>query len=175
MKANSNILSLNEKRISEDAFLYVFNSIKDNLSTPQKSTAIPFLMKLAATLKFLGQGYQNQIDQNRLLAISHQPISSCIAEICDHQMYIRAVNGRFGGANHDSHIWSIRNERQFLIDKYQYGDKDTRILETSSIKRNNENERSEPCNINNNEGNLNYSNIAKNIRNTIRNNLQRNQ
>lgn len=43
-------------------------------------------------------------------------------------MYIRAVNGRFGGANHDSHIWSLSDERQFLIEKYQTGDKDTRIL-----------------------------------------------
>ena len=43
-------------------------------------------------------------------------------------MYIRAVNGRFGGANHDFHIWSLSNERQFLIDKYQNGDKDTSIF-----------------------------------------------
>lgn len=43
-------------------------------------------------------------------------------------MYIRAVNGRFGGANHDSHIWSLSNERQFLKEKYENGDTETRIL-----------------------------------------------
>lgn len=48
-------------------------------------------------------------------------------------------------------------------------------VETPNIERDNENESSQPCNINNDEDNLNYSNLAKNIRNTIRNNLQRNQ
>ncbi|GBP98310.1 Putative nuclease HARBI1 [Eumeta japonica] len=43
-------------------------------------------------------------------------------------MYIRAINGRFGGACHDSHIWNLSEERQFLKQKFQAGDSGTRIL-----------------------------------------------
>lgn len=71
-------------RLNKDAFMYVFNSIKNHLSSPHRSTAIPPLLKLAATLKFLGQGgYQHQIGQDRLLGISQQSISSCITEVCE--------------------------------------------------------------------------------------------
>ena len=58
-------------RLSKDAFLHVFNYIKDNLNASHRSTAIPSWLKLTATLKFLGQGvYQHQIVQDRLLGIS---------------------------------------------------------------------------------------------------------
>lgn len=43
-------------------------------------------------------------------------------------MYIRAINGRFGGACHDSHIWNLSEERQYLKEKFQAGDTGTRIL-----------------------------------------------
>lgn len=43
-------------------------------------------------------------------------------------MFIRAVNGRFGGASHDSHVWSLSDERKYLMDNFQIGDKTTRIL-----------------------------------------------
>lgn len=43
-------------------------------------------------------------------------------------MFIRAVNGRFGGASHDSHVWSLSDERKYLMDNFQRGDKTTRIL-----------------------------------------------
>ncbi|XP_036345000.1 putative nuclease HARBI1 [Rhagoletis pomonella] len=48
--------------------------------------------------------------------------------ICDHKMYIRAVNGVYGGAAHDSHVWSLSNERQYIKAQYQNGDKSSWII-----------------------------------------------
>ncbi|XP_036344999.1 putative nuclease HARBI1 [Rhagoletis pomonella] len=48
--------------------------------------------------------------------------------ICDHKMYIRAVNGVYGGAAHDSHVWSLSNERQHMKAQYQNGDKSSWII-----------------------------------------------
>ncbi|XP_036320805.1 putative nuclease HARBI1 isoform X2 [Rhagoletis pomonella] len=49
--------------------------------------------------------------------------------VCDHRMRIRAVNGRFGGASHDSHVWNLSSERDYLKSNYENGDKGVRILE----------------------------------------------
>lgn len=43
-------------------------------------------------------------------------------------MYIRSVNGRFGGASHDSHVWNLSNEKEYLKEKFVNGDRATRIL-----------------------------------------------
>lgn len=43
-------------------------------------------------------------------------------------MQIRAVNGRFGGASHDSHIWNLSGEREYLKTAYENGDSGQRIL-----------------------------------------------
>lgn len=48
-------------------------------------------------------------------------------QICDHKMIIRAIDGRFGGACHDSHVWNLSDEKQYLKNKYQEGD-NSRIL-----------------------------------------------
>lgn len=41
-------------------------------------------MKLASTLKCLVQGgYQHQIDQDRLVGLSHSSISICLSEVCE--------------------------------------------------------------------------------------------
>lgn len=43
-------------------------------------------------------------------------------------MRIRAVNGTFGGASHDSHIWNLSSEREYLKTNYENGDTSLRIL-----------------------------------------------
>lgn len=43
-------------------------------------------------------------------------------------MRIRAVNGRFGGASHDSHVWNLSGERELLKRNYENGDRGVRIL-----------------------------------------------
>ncbi|XP_017461174.1 PREDICTED: putative nuclease HARBI1 [Rhagoletis zephyria] len=48
--------------------------------------------------------------------------------ICDHNMKIRAVDGRYGGACHDSHIWNISGERRYLKGNYENGESGTWIL-----------------------------------------------
>ncbi|XP_037828778.1 uncharacterized protein LOC119616491 [Lucilia sericata] len=59
---NSNIMDINENafvkkfRLNKVSFMYVFNSIKDDLKAAQRSTFIPSMLKLAAALKFLPQG-----------------------------------------------------------------------------------------------------------------------
>ena len=51
--------------------MYVFNSIKIHMNAPQRSTAVPTLLKLAATMKILAQGgYQHQIGQGRPFSLS---------------------------------------------------------------------------------------------------------
>ncbi|XP_046810773.1 uncharacterized protein LOC124420750 [Lucilia cuprina] len=90
IRANSNIMDINENafvknfRLNKVSFMYVFNSIKDDLKAAQRSTSIPSMLKLAATLKFLAQGgYQHQIGQDRFLGISQSSISACIGEVCE--------------------------------------------------------------------------------------------
>lgn len=71
-------------RLSKNAFMYVLNSISNDLKAPQRSTAVPPILKLAATLKFLAQGgYQHQIGQDRLLGMSQSYISICLSEVCE--------------------------------------------------------------------------------------------
>ncbi|XP_039971298.1 putative nuclease HARBI1 [Bactrocera tryoni] len=48
--------------------------------------------------------------------------------ICDHKMQIRAVNGRFGGESHDSHVWNLSGERESLRTTYENGNRSERIL-----------------------------------------------
>ncbi|XP_050334416.1 putative nuclease HARBI1 [Bactrocera neohumeralis] len=48
--------------------------------------------------------------------------------ICDHNMYIRAVNGVYGGAAHDAHVWTLSNERQYMLSNYQNGDKSSWLI-----------------------------------------------
>ncbi|XP_039969616.1 uncharacterized protein LOC120781462 isoform X3 [Bactrocera tryoni] len=48
--------------------------------------------------------------------------------ICDHKMQIRAVNGRFGGKSHDSHVWNLSGERESLRTTYENGNRSERIL-----------------------------------------------
>ncbi|XP_067646055.1 putative nuclease HARBI1 [Eurosta solidaginis] len=208
IRDNSNIMSLSDQsfvqnfRLNKEAFLYVLNSIKSELKTPRRATAVPEIIKVSTTLKFLGQGaYQHLIGQDRHAGLAQQTVSSCILEvcsaietilcpkhitfsmsnrekqdanrrfyakcgipgvigavdgthiqmirpskdehlffnrklkhsinamiICDHKMQIRAVNGKFGGASHDSHIWNLSAEREYLRTAYENGDTGQRIL-----------------------------------------------
>ncbi|XP_053968892.1 uncharacterized protein LOC128870310 [Anastrepha ludens] len=43
-------------------------------------------------------------------------------------MQIRAVNGRFGGTSHDSHIWNLSGEREYLKTAFENGVSGQRIL-----------------------------------------------
>ncbi|XP_055922970.1 putative nuclease HARBI1 [Eupeodes corollae] len=43
--------------------------------------------------------------------------------ICDYTMAIRSVNGRYGGASHDSHVWALSAERAYLKRCFENGDK----------------------------------------------------
>ncbi|XP_017464880.1 PREDICTED: uncharacterized protein LOC108358203 [Rhagoletis zephyria] len=66
IRDNSNILSLGDKsfiqnfRLNKNAFLYVLDNIKAELKSPQRSTAIPEIVKVSTTLKFLAQGGYQQ-------------------------------------------------------------------------------------------------------------------
>ncbi|XP_058978634.1 putative nuclease HARBI1 [Musca domestica] len=51
-----------------------------------------------------------------------------IQMICDHTMRIRAVNGCYGGASHDSHIWNLSDERLFMKNAYVNGDKSSWLI-----------------------------------------------
>ena len=63
--------------------MYVFNLIKVHMNAPERSTAVPTLLKLAATMKILAQGgYQHQIGQDRHLRLSQQTVSSFLTEVC---------------------------------------------------------------------------------------------
>ncbi|XP_050322711.1 putative nuclease HARBI1 [Bactrocera neohumeralis] len=46
-------------------------------------------------------------------------------------MIIKAVNGRFAGACHDSHVWNLSSERQDLQTNYVNGEIGIRILSDS--------------------------------------------
>ncbi|XP_075152460.1 uncharacterized protein LOC142237668 [Haematobia irritans] len=90
LRDRSNILSLSDHgfiqnfRLNKDAFMYVLNAIKDDLVVPNKSTAIPTPIKVAAALKLLGQGgYLHQIGQDHLLGLSEQSMSRCLKEVCE--------------------------------------------------------------------------------------------
>ncbi|XP_054746667.1 putative nuclease HARBI1 [Anastrepha obliqua] len=208
IRDNSNVMSLSDQsfvqnfRLSKEAFMYVLNSIKGEMKSPTRATAIPDIIKVATTLKFLAQGaYQHLIGQDHRAGLAQQTVSSCLWEvcsaiekvlcpkhivfsmsseeqqdanrrfyetcgipgvvgavdgthiqmirpsndehlffnrklkhsinamvICDHKMQIRAVNGRFGGASHDSHIWNLSGEREYLKTAYENGDSGQRIL-----------------------------------------------
>ncbi|XP_058122802.1 putative nuclease HARBI1 [Anopheles ziemanni] len=52
--------------------------------------------------------------------------------ICDHKMVIRYVNARYGGANHDSHIWSVNGIDDFFANKHQTGDTTVKVLADSA-------------------------------------------
>ena len=70
-------------RLSKDAFKYVLDSITPELSISRKSTSIPPIIKLTATLKILGQGgYQHQIGQDNNFGLSQQSMSRCFLEVC---------------------------------------------------------------------------------------------
>ncbi|XP_067623753.1 putative nuclease HARBI1 [Eurosta solidaginis] len=208
IRDSSNIMNLSDKsfvknfRLNKDAFLYVLDSINGELKSPKRSTAVPNILKLSSTLKFLGQGaYQHLIGQDRHTGMAQQTFSRCMFEvcsaiekvlckkhiefplseakkneanrsfcsacgipgvigavdgthiqlvrpardehlyfnrklkqsinatvICDHKMRIRAVDGRFGGASHDSHVWSLSSERACLKANFENGDRGVRIL-----------------------------------------------
>lgn len=71
-------------RLNKEAFLYVLNNIESELKIPQRSTAIPNIIKLSSTLKFLAQGgYQHLIGQDRHAGLAQQTVSSCISEVCN--------------------------------------------------------------------------------------------
>ncbi|XP_054745758.1 putative nuclease HARBI1 [Anastrepha obliqua] len=193
IRDKSNIMSLSDQsfvqnfRLSKEAFMYVLNSIKGEMKSPTRATAIPDIIKVATTLKFLAQGaYQHLIGQGHRAGLAQQTVSSeevlcpkhivfsmsseekqdanrsfyetcgipgvvgAVDEthiqmirpsndehlffnrklkhsrnaivICDHKMQIRAVNGRFGGASHDSRIWNLSGEREYLKTAYENGD-----------------------------------------------------
>ncbi|XP_053968830.1 putative nuclease HARBI1 [Anastrepha ludens] len=199
IRDNSNIMSL-----SDQSFVQNFRLSKEEMKSPTRATPIPYIIKVATTLKFLAQGaYQPLIGQDHRAGLAQQTVSSCLWEvcsaiekvlcpkhivfsmssekkqdanlsfyetcgipgvvgavdgthiqiirpsndehlffnrklkhsirvnamvICDHKMQIRAVNGRFGGASHDSHIWNMSGEREYLKTAYENGDSGQRIL-----------------------------------------------
>lgn len=60
-------------------------------------------------------------------------------------MQIRAINAKYGGAAHDSLVWSLCPEKEYLEQHWQNGDKNSWILgnftdfkvkETNEIFRN---------------------------------------
>lgn len=70
-------------RLNKNAFIYVLNNIKAELKSPQRSTAIPEIVKVSTTLKFLAQGgYKHLIGQDRHAGLAQQSVSRCILEVC---------------------------------------------------------------------------------------------
>ncbi|XP_017467553.1 PREDICTED: putative nuclease HARBI1 isoform X2 [Rhagoletis zephyria] len=43
--------------------------------------------------------------------------------MCDHKMRIRAVDARYGGACHDSHVWNLSSERRALKARFDNGER----------------------------------------------------
>ena len=43
-------------------------------------------------------------------------------------MKIRAIDGRFPGSNHDSHIWNLSSARKYMEEKYIAGLRNTWLL-----------------------------------------------
>ncbi|XP_017483193.1 PREDICTED: putative nuclease HARBI1 [Rhagoletis zephyria] len=43
--------------------------------------------------------------------------------MCDHKMRIRAVDARYGGAYHDSHVWNLSSERRALKARFDNGER----------------------------------------------------
>ena len=41
---------------------------------------------------------------------------------------MRAVDPRYGGACHDSHIWNLSSERRMLKERFENGERGTWIL-----------------------------------------------
>lgn len=69
--------------LSEDTFKYVLDSINSELKTARRSTGIPEMVKLVATLKFLVQGGdQQQIEQDQHTGLAQQIVSRCVLEVC---------------------------------------------------------------------------------------------
>ncbi|XP_061509041.1 putative nuclease HARBI1 [Anopheles gambiae] len=48
--------------------------------------------------------------------------------ICDHLMKIRYVNAKFGGANHDSHIWNVSGMDNLFETKHRSGETAFKLL-----------------------------------------------
>lgn len=70
-------------RLSKESFMYVLNEIKDEIKPQQRSPAIPNVIKLAATLRFLAEGgYQHGIGQDVNIALAQQTMSKVITEVC---------------------------------------------------------------------------------------------
>ncbi|XP_058122773.1 putative nuclease HARBI1 [Anopheles coustani] len=52
--------------------------------------------------------------------------------LCDHQMNIRYVNARYGGANHDAHVWTVSNVDSYFEAKHRNGETAFRVLGDSA-------------------------------------------
>lgn len=49
-------------------------------------------------------------------------------QICDHKMQIRAINAKYGGAAHDSFVWSLSAENRFMKDNWRNWEKGSWLL-----------------------------------------------
>lgn len=63
--------------------MYLLNTIKPELKIPCRRTAVPNIIKLSATLKFLATGgYQHQIGEDRHTGLAQQTMSTIISDVC---------------------------------------------------------------------------------------------
>lgn len=58
-------------------------------------------------------------------------MKSLCLQICDHNMIIRSVDACRPGSSHDSFIWQLSIAKQFLLAKYNNGDRNSWLLADS--------------------------------------------
>ncbi|XP_017466344.1 PREDICTED: putative nuclease HARBI1 isoform X2 [Rhagoletis zephyria] len=90
IRQNSDIFSLPDNRfqdyfrLNKTAFNYVLQKIKPQIKNGIRTTAVSKTIKLAATLRFLGQGsYQTSVGNDFHLGLSQPTVSSVLSETLD--------------------------------------------------------------------------------------------
>ncbi|XP_036319861.1 putative nuclease HARBI1 isoform X1 [Rhagoletis pomonella] len=90
IRQNSDIFSLPDNRfqdyfrLNKTAFNYVLQKIKPQMKNGIRTTAVSKTLKLAATLRFLGQGsYQTSVGNDFHLGLSQPTVSSVLSETLD--------------------------------------------------------------------------------------------
>lgn len=69
-------------RLSKEGFLYLLNQISSDMDNRRRQNAVPKMIKLSATLKFLATGgYQNQIGGDKNAGLAQQTMSKILTEV----------------------------------------------------------------------------------------------
>lgn len=69
-------------RLSKDAFLYLFDEIKDTLPRSKRSSSVPAIINLAASLRFYAEsGYQRGTGRDREISIAQTTMSKVLEEV----------------------------------------------------------------------------------------------